>query len=42
MFEDARDVAYEAGADHYLTKAQRARELLPAILEAAELDGRSG
>jgi CheY-like chemotaxis protein len=42
MFDDARDVAYEAGADGYLTKAQCARELLPAILEAAESGGRSG
>ena len=39
MFEDARDIAYEAGADGYLTKAQCARELLPAILEAAQTVG---
>jgi CheY-like chemotaxis protein len=36
MFTDARDLAYEAGACGYLTKAQCARELLPAILEAAQ------
>jgi CheY-like chemotaxis protein len=36
MFTDARDLAYEAGASGYLTKAQCARELLPAILEAAQ------
>ena len=42
MFEDARDLAYEAGATGYLTKAQCARELLPAILEAAQgVGGRS-
>ena len=35
MFTDARDLAVEAGAAGYLTKAQCARELLPAILEAA-------
>ena len=35
MFTDARDLAAEAGAVGYLTKAQCARELLPAILEAA-------
>lgn len=35
MFTDARDLALEAGATGYLTKAQCARELLPAILEAA-------
>ena len=35
MFTDARDLAVEAGAVGYLTKAQCARELLPAILEAA-------
>ena len=43
MFDDARDIAYEAGADGYLTKAQCARELLPAILGAAQaIGGRSG
>jgi CheY-like chemotaxis protein len=36
MFTDARDLAFEAGACGYLTKAQCARELLPAILEAAQ------
>jgi CheY-like chemotaxis protein len=36
MFTDARDLAYEAGACGYLTKAQCARELLPTILEAAQ------
>jgi CheY-like chemotaxis protein len=36
MFTDARDLALEAGAVGYLTKAQCARELLPAILEAAQ------
>ena len=36
MFTDARDLAVEAGAVGYLTKAQCARELLPAILEAAQ------
>jgi DNA-binding NarL/FixJ family response regulator len=36
MFSDARDLAVEAGAAGYLTKAQCARELLPAILEAAQ------
>jgi CheY-like chemotaxis protein len=36
MFEDARDLAAEAGASGYLTKAQCARGLLPAILEAAQ------
>jgi CheY-like chemotaxis protein len=36
MFTDARDLAYEAGACGYLTKAQCARELLPAILDAAQ------
>ena len=36
IFTDARDLATEAGAVGYLTKAQCARELLPAILEAAE------
>jgi CheY-like chemotaxis protein len=36
MFTDARDLAAEAGAAGYLTKAQCARGLLPAILEAAE------
>lgn len=36
MFTDARDLATEAGAVGYLTKAQCARELLPAILEAAQ------
>jgi CheY-like chemotaxis protein len=36
MFTDARDLAAEAGAVGYLTKAQCARELLPAILEAAQ------
>ncbi len=36
MFSDARDLAVEAGAVGYLTKAQCARELLPAILEAAQ------
>jgi CheY-like chemotaxis protein len=41
MFTDARDLAAEAGAVGYLTKAQCARELLPAILEAAQRpDGR--
>jgi CheY-like chemotaxis protein len=40
MFIDARDLATEAGAVGYLTKAQCARELLPAILEAAQ--GRPG
>jgi CheY-like chemotaxis protein len=39
MFTDARDLAYEAGACGYLTKAQCARELLPAILEAAQSTG---
>jgi CheY-like chemotaxis protein len=42
MFTDARDLAYEAGANGYLTKAQCARELLPAILEAAEGGGTPG
>lgn len=36
MFTDARELAVEAGAVGYLTKAQCARELLPAILEAAQ------
>jgi CheY-like chemotaxis protein len=36
MFTDARDLAVEAGAVGYLTTAQCARELLPAILEAAQ------
>ena len=36
MFTDARDLADEAGAAGYLTKAQCARGLLPAILEAAQ------
>ena len=36
MFTDARDLAEEAGAVGYLTKAQCARGLLPAILEAAQ------
>jgi CheY-like chemotaxis protein len=36
MFTDARDLATEAGAVGYLTKAQCARELLPAVLEAAQ------
>jgi two-component system, NarL family, invasion response regulator UvrY len=36
MFTDARDLAEEAGATGYLTKAECARGLLPAILEAAE------
>jgi DNA-binding NarL/FixJ family response regulator len=35
MFTDARDLALEAGAVGYLTKAQCARALLPAILDAA-------
>jgi CheY-like chemotaxis protein len=35
MFSDARDLAREAGAVDYLTKAECARRLLPAILEAA-------
>jgi DNA-binding NarL/FixJ family response regulator len=35
MFADARDLAEEAGAVGYLTKAQCMRGLLPAILEAA-------
>jgi CheY-like chemotaxis protein len=39
MFSDARDLAVEAGAVGYLTKAQCARELLPAILEAAQGSG---
>lgn len=39
MFTDARDLALEAGAVGYLTKAQCARELLPAILEAAQGPG---
>jgi CheY-like chemotaxis protein len=39
MFTDARDLAVEAGAVGYLTKAQCARELLPAILEAAQGPG---
>jgi CheY-like chemotaxis protein len=38
MFTDARDLAVEAGAAGYLTKAECARRLLPAILEAAEAD----
>jgi len=38
MFTDARDLAVEAGAAGYLTKAECARRLLPAILEAAEVD----
>jgi CheY-like chemotaxis protein len=43
MFEDPRELAYEAGATGYLTKAQCARELLPAILEAAQaVGGRTG
>ena len=41
MFTDARDLAVEAGAAGYLTKAQCARELLPAILEAAQSAARS-
>ena len=36
MFTDARDLAEEAGAVGYLTKAECARRLLPAILEAAQ------
>jgi CheY-like chemotaxis protein len=36
MFTDARDLAEEAGAVGYLTKAECARGLLPAILEAAQ------
>ena len=36
MFTDARDLAEEAGATGYLTKAECARGLLPAILEAAQ------
>jgi len=36
---DARDFATEAGAVGYLTKAQCARELLPAVLEAAQGPG---
>ena len=36
MFTDARDLAAEAGAVGYLTKAECARRLLPAILEAAQ------
>jgi CheY-like chemotaxis protein len=36
IFTDARDLAVEAGAVGYLTKAQCARELLPAILDAAQ------
>jgi CheY-like chemotaxis protein len=36
MFTDARELAVEAGAVGYLTKAQCSRELLPAILEAAQ------
>ena len=39
MFTDARDLAEEAGAVGYLTKAQCARGLLPAILEAAQRPG---
>jgi CheY-like chemotaxis protein len=39
IFTDARDLAAEAGAVGYLTKAQCARELLPAILEAAQTAG---
>jgi CheY-like chemotaxis protein len=35
MFTDARDLAEEAGAAGYLTKAECARRLLPAILDAA-------
>jgi CheY-like chemotaxis protein len=37
MFSDARDLAAEAGAVGYLTKAECARRLLPAILEAASM-----
>jgi CheY-like chemotaxis protein len=36
MFTDARDLAEEAGAVGYLTKAECARRLLPAILDAAQ------
>jgi CheY-like chemotaxis protein len=36
IFTDARDLAEEAGAVGYLTKAECARGLLTAILEAAE------
>jgi CheY-like chemotaxis protein len=36
MFTDARDLAAEAGAAGYLTKAECARGLLPAVLEAAQ------
>lgn len=36
MFTDARDLAEEAGAVGYLTKAECARRLLPVILEAAQ------
>jgi CheY-like chemotaxis protein len=36
MFTDARELALEAGAVGYLTKAECARALLPAILEAAQ------
>jgi CheY-like chemotaxis protein len=36
MFTDARDLAAEAGAVGYLTKAECARRLLPAILEAPQ------
>jgi DNA-binding NarL/FixJ family response regulator len=35
MFSDARELAAEAGAVGYLTKAECARRLLPAILAAA-------
>jgi CheY-like chemotaxis protein len=41
MFTDARDLAAEAGAAGYLTKAECARGLLPAILEAAQRTSRS-
>jgi CheY-like chemotaxis protein len=41
MFTDARDLAAEAGAAGYLTKAECARGLLPAILEAAQGTTRS-
>jgi CheY-like chemotaxis protein len=37
MFSDARDLALEAGAVGYLTKAECARRLLPAILDAASI-----
>jgi two-component system, NarL family, response regulator LiaR len=38
MFTDARDLAAEAGAVGYLTKAECARALLPAILDAARAE----